>query len=146
MKDRVKATLALIQGAREAGAKAAEEKLAALQAAGPAWKVVENAPGDVFHDPARPTRTVGTLLDVCGFANLRIAARGWFYLTAKRLTQQGTDNYRFVAGTSYHGGGRLAIFDMTFRQELSVNEAANQAAADYLKAHGIEATVESRID
>ena len=29
----------------------------------PAFEVVENAPGDMFHNPAAPTRTVGTMFD-----------------------------------------------------------------------------------
>ena len=121
-----------IQEARNAGKLAADRKLAELQGAGPKWAVT-NENGSL----------AGTMLDVCGFANLRIKARGKFYLLAKKL---GAGN-RFSCGRHYYGGGRLNIFDSTMRQEMSVNVAACKAQAAYLTVqYGIDATVESRMD
>ena len=107
-----------IEGARYAGQLAAERKLAELANAGPKWAITDDNTGNL----------VGTMLDVCGMANLRIKARGKFYLLAKKLSA----GRRFSCGLHYYGGGRLNIFDSTMRQEMSVNVAACKAQAAYL--------------
>jgi hypothetical protein len=38
----------------------------------PAFAVVDNAPGDLFHNPGKPTKVVGTMFDVCGFVNVKV--------------------------------------------------------------------------
>lgn len=125
--------LGLIGEARVAGRKTADEKLQQLQSAGPQFAVKDGS------------RTVGTMLDCCGFANLKISARGKFFQIAKKLSK---DNFRlrFHCTNSYRGGGSLAIFDSTNRQEMSVNVAACRGQAQILKAYGIECTIASRID
>lgn len=124
--------LKVIQEARDLGRIAAQKKLQELQNAGPQFAVTEGL------------NIVGTLLDVCGFANLKISARGKFYTIAKELSKQ--HEHRFSCGRRYHGGGYLSIFDSTKRQEISVNEAACKGQAEVLKKYKIEAIVESRID
>ena len=124
--------LEVMNGARFAGKIAADAKLAQLVGAGPKWSITDDNTG----------KSVGTMLDVCGFANLKIPARGKFYTLAKKL---GAGN-RFSCGRHYYGGGRLNIFDSTMRQEMSVNVAACKAQAAYLAKYGIMATTESRMD
>ena len=122
----------IIKEAREAGTAAAEQKLAELQRNGPQWAVMNG------------THCVGCMLDVCGTAWLQIPARGKFYLACKQLTKDPTARVHCVR--AYRGGGSLAIFDSTSRQEISVNRAAAQAQADVLAKYNIQATVQTRID
>ena len=122
----------VIQEAREAGRIAALEKLQELQKQGPQFAVTSG-----------PT-VVGTLLDVCGFASLKISARGKFYLLAKKLAKHHC--FRFMCDRAYYGGGHLCIFDSTMRQELSINKAACQGQAEVLAKYGIESRIDSRID
>ena len=124
--------LEVINEARRAGYITADQKLNELQDQGPTIVVMDGA------------KVVGRLLDVCGFANLKISARGKFYLIAKKLC----DNpiHRFLCRRAYYGGGSLSIFDSTFRQEMSVNIAACKGQAEILAKYGIEATIESKID
>jgi len=124
--------LSVISEARQAGEIAATEQLEKLQSAGPQWAVTDGS------------KVVGQMLDVCGFASLRIKARGKFYLLAKRMTLQ--RQYRFLCGKAYYGGGRLSIFDSSMRQEMSINVAAARAHAEILEKYGIEARVASQID
>ena len=123
--------LSIIDEARKAGRNAADEKLTGLQRKGPQFAVQDG------------NRTVGTLLDVCGFANLKISARGKFFQLAKKLSTN--SNLRFLCTNAYRGGS-LAIFDSTMRQELSVNIAACQGQAKVLEAYGIKCQIQSRID
>lgn len=128
--------LGVIGEARKAGRDAAQQKLEELQNKGPKYAVKDR------------NKTVGQMLDVCGFANLKIAARGKFFQLAKRLsaaTVAGSIRFHCVVG--YYGGGSLSIFDSTFRQEMSVNIAACVAQAKVLEAYGVNVIrVESRID
>lgn len=130
---------AVIREARIAGGKAADIMLGKLQEQGPKFAVV--------NDPeyGGDGKIAGVMLDVCGMATMRILARGKFYLLCKKLSEN-DKSLRFLCQRGYYGGGRLSIFDMTGRQELSVNETAYRAAAEVLANYGIEATVESRID
>jgi len=124
--------LAIIEEARKAGSIAAEEKLQELQNVGPQYGVRDGS------------QTVGTMLDVCGFAHLKIKAKSSFYLRAKKLSQN--THLRFLCNKGYYGGGELSIFDSTMRQEMSVNVAACQGQARILEAYGIECSISSRID
>jgi hypothetical protein len=128
--------LEVIAEARRAGAVAAAAKLEELQAAGPKYTVHN---GGLQHGwgPA-----IGTMLDVCGFASMRISARGKFFQLAKKIAQ----GYRFYCTNAYGGGGHLSIFDSTNRQEMSVNKAAADAHAEVLAKYGIQASVRTRID
>lgn len=123
----------VIKEARQAGKIAAQNKLNELMGIGPAFAVCEK--GNI----------VGTMLDCCGYASLKIKARGKFYLLAKKISNENSQ-YRFLCGPAYGGGGGLSIFDSTFRQEMSVNIAACRGQAEVLAKHGIEVRVESRID
>jgi hypothetical protein len=124
----------VVQECREAGRVAAQARLTRLVESGPKWAVRDDLTGKI----------VGKLLDVCGFAHIKISARGKFFQLAKKLSQ--VPNNRFFCRNSYNGGGILSIFDVTTRQELSVNQAACQAMANVLKQYGIDSTVESRMD
>lgn len=129
----------IMQEATEAGNKAGAEKLAQLEGNGPAFAVIENSPKDgIFYDKAKPTRVVGTMLDVCGFAWVMLTnARGAFAQYFKK-----TDR----ASNGYRGGMTISVRFSGFRQEMSVNEAQARAAADVFNKYGFEARMESRID
>jgi len=126
--------LGVIAEARQAGHAAAEVKLQELMASGPKWVVQGGPPGE--------ERYAGTMLDLCGGAWLNIDAKQPFYRVASRLSSKepGRSPYRFMCSRAYGGGGMLSIFDMTGRQELSVNEAAEKAAKKVLERHGVKVT------
>jgi len=124
--------LEVIKEARNAGHFAAQKKLNELRRVGPKFAVTDNG------------RVVDTMLDVCGFANLKINARGKFYLLAKKLSNNMSN--RFSCGRAYYGGGHLNIFDSAMRQEMSVNVAACKGQQVVLLKYGIESRIESRID
>jgi len=128
--------LEVIRECREEGSLYAQKQLAKLRGEGPKWAVVNEATDKV----------VNTMLDVCGFAHLSIKARGKFYQLAKKISQR-EHWYRFNCGhDSYNGGGRLSIYDMSMRQEMSVNVASYRGVQEILKKYGIESTLHSRID
>jgi hypothetical protein len=129
----------VIAVARTAGGFAATMKLADLQEAGPAF-TIHNEDFSGNRGPA-----IGTLLDICGGATLKISARGKFFQIAKRLSQEDR-SLRFYCTNAYRGGGRLSIYDSTNRQEMSVNKAAADAHAAVLAEYGISARVETYID
>lgn len=130
--------LAVIAEARKSGFVAARRKLAELQGDGARYNVTDGA------------NVVDTMLDVCGFANLKISARGKFFQIAKRMSNNlngdGCRFQRFLCCIAYRGGGSLSIFDSTMRQEMSVNIAACEGQAVVLRGYGIECSIESRID
>jgi len=125
--------LEVIEEARDTGIEFARNKLADLQSCGPKYAVMDDG----------TAKCVGTMLDVCGFANLNIPAKGKFYILCKKLT---TEGHGFRCSRGYYGGGRLSIYGSSVRQEMSVNVAACQGQASVLKKYGIIARVESRID
>jgi len=130
-----KKVLDVIQEAREAGKISAENKLSELTGQGPKWNVINDS----------NKKVVGQMLDVCGFAHLKISARGKFYLLAKKLSKD--RQYRFHCDRdSYYGGGWLSIYDSIHRQEISVNIAACKGQAEVLKKYGIDSNIDSRID
>lgn len=130
--------LSVIHEARKAGQIEAERKLAELLGNGAKYNVTDGE------------KLVGKMLDVCGFASLKISARGKFFQLAKKLSDEeniGLHNcWRFSCVNAYRGGGALSIFDSTFRQEMSVNIAACVGQAKVLNAYGIETTIQSRMD
>ena len=123
---------AIIAEARKAGFITANQKLTELQGNELQFAVKEGK------------RTVGTMFDVCGRADLKISARGKFYLLARKLSAD--PQQRFMCGKAYYGGGCLSIFDSTMRQEMSVNIAACQGQAEVLRAYGIDCAIISCID
>ncbi len=133
--------LDVIDEARKVGSIFAALRLAELKTAGPKWAVC---------DDNRNGAVVDTMLDVCGFANLQISARGKFFQLAKRLSSEvvATTGHqrRFYCEVAYRGGGWLSVYDSTNRQEMSVNVAACKGHQQVLIKYGIESSVESRID
>lgn len=129
----------IIQEATEAGNKAGVAKLAELEGAGPAFAVVENSPNDgIFYDKSKPTRVVGTMLDVCGFAWVTLSNARTAFAQYLKKTER--------ASNGYYGGMTVNLRFGTFRQEMSVNEAQARAAAEVFTKAGFEARMESRID
>ena len=127
--------LKVVKECREAGIAAAAAKLAELQGKGSQYAVMDG------------NRCVGEMLDVCGFANVKLkSARGNFFKLAKKLSSDRTQNYRFHCANHYYGGGHFSVFDCYMGQEMSVNKAAMQGVATVLSGYGIECYVESRID
>jgi len=127
--------LKVIDEARKLGRVTAADKLTELQNAGPKYSA---------HDENRNNRCVGTMLDVCGFASIRISARGKFFQLAKKLAATG--NYRFYCVVDYQGGGSLSIYDSSHRQEMSINKAACVGQARVLNSYGIQTRIATRID
>ena len=115
----------MIAEAREAGRKAGLEQLAKLQAEGDKWKVKDES-----------GREVGKMLDLCGGAWLVIDAKQAFYRIAKELSKD--NRLRFSCDRNYSGGGHLSIYDMSNRQEASVNKACYEAAKEVLEKQGVK--------
>lgn len=128
--------LKVIQEAREEGHRHAQMRLSELRHQGPKWAVV---------DEMNDGKIVDTMLDVCGFAHLRIKATGKFYQLAKKISQDRIHRFN-CQHDSYWGGGWLSIYDSTMRQEMSVNIAACKGQQEVLLQYGITSTVQSRID
>ena len=126
--------LKVIDEARKLGRITAADKLTELFNARPKYSI---------HDENRNNR-VGTMLDVCGFANINISARGKFFQLAKKLSAAG--EHRFYCVVGYRGGGTLSIFGSSNRQEMSVNKAACVGQARVLNSYGIETSITTRID
>ena len=125
----------IVQEARQAGRIAAQKKLAELQKAGPQWNVVDDNTG----------RNVGQMLDCCGFANIQLKDhRGQFWREFKKLAKENNSRV-YCAGAGQYGGW-IDIFDMTGRQEVSVNEAACEGALEVLRKYGVEGYVTTRLD
>lgn len=128
---------AILKEAEAAGTKAANEKLAELQGNGPAFAVVENSPTDgIFYNKNKPTKVVGTMLDVCGFAWTIIEnARTGFAQYLKSIGR---------ASNGYRGG--MTVYARTKRQEMSVNVAYARAVAKVFTEYGFSSYIGSRID
>lgn len=120
--------LGLVKECRIAGQVAADKKLKELQAQGDKWKVIDESTG----------REVGRMLDVCGGAWVRIDAKQQFYRVAKKLSE--TRELRFHCDHHYHGGGMFSVYDITNRQEMSVNEAVAEAIKATLEKYGVKTT------
>lgn len=86
-----------------------------------------------------------TMFDRCGFASIHLDAKQGFYRAAKTIAQN--QSLRFSCGKGYPKGGRFSVYDMSYRQEISINVAAANAVAEVLRAHGIKGVyVTSRLD
>ena len=97
---------ALLEAAAAAGS--AYVNYAAEFYTAPAFEVVENAPGDMFHNPAAPTRTVGTLFDVCGFVWVDIDNRRRSGAPGARMLRE----FKSHASEDY-GAWRLGEFSLS---------------------------------
>ncbi len=131
----MKSIKSIITEARAAGSKAAATKLSELQSAGPKWEVKDDFTG----------KSVGTMLDVCGFAHIIVKINGNDKRWQELRHFAAIDSNRVMVHSSY-GFKTIAIFDMCRRQEMSVNEAANEAAAEVLRSYGFDCWMDSRID
>lgn len=106
---------------------------AKLVAAGPAYDV-RNA--DLITGAAYGP-SLGTMLDLCGFAGVKIRPANSSFV--RYLRSQGVGR-----NDSYEGGYWVSA--QTHRQEISVNEAWASAFAEVLRAAGIDAWMDSRLD
>ncbi len=68
--------LDVIHEARNVGCIAAQKKLDELKSAGAKYALIDDVTNKI----------VDIMLDVCGFAHLKISARGKFYLLARKLS------------------------------------------------------------
>jgi len=130
---------------------AAEKRFAQLQSSGPQWNIVQHSNP---LDDNSPGKVVGQMLDVCGFAWIEIpngrdpiinAIKKYFPLSERMSgTREGRNWYLMK---SYIKGYHLNFhYPLSRRQEMSVGEAAYEAAAQVLKDNGINAYAQSRID
>ena len=126
--------LTLLSECRKAGLEEVDKQMAKLVAAGPRYEVVDGV-----------GKSYGTMLDVCGFAHLHIAAKGKFYLLAKKMSNENRQ-MRFHCDKEYGGGAWFSVYDISHRQEMSVNVAAMRGVQTVLAKYGIESTIRSRID
>jgi len=130
----------LIEDARRAGRTAATARMLALQTAGPKWNVIDETFGHHLDEQGKQ-KAGWQMLDVCGDAHIAIAnRRGSFWRSLLALGKERSERI-YVSRE-----GWLEIFDMTGRQEMSVNEAAHEAAAIVLRNAGIACSVHTRID
>ena len=132
----------------------------------PAFEVVENAPGDLFHNPNAPTRIVDTMFDVCGFVSVRIDNRRNNGAPGARLIREFKNHGTECPGysgdielgafklhkTSYSGEAGLwylwgPVSGGTGNGALSAATAGAKAFAASMAEAGYEGLrVESRID
>ena len=134
-------TRKIVGEARQAGRLAAEKKLDELLKAGPKFEVFDV---DLGGRP-KPGAKRYPMLDLCGDADIYITNhRSKFWKDFKKLADNRT-NRLYCSGVGPYGGW-ISIFDMTRQQEISVNEAANRAAAAVLQEHGIDCHVRTRLD
>lgn len=139
-KQEAKHIIAVLMNARRSGIEAGETKLKELQKAGSRWAVQDDL----------TKKTVGTLLDVCGFATLHLTGGSKIVRAFKALGNPDRYGDLAVNGLSiskndYRGGYGLRA-NLSDRQELSVREEAVKAFCDYCIDHDLECTWSSRID
>jgi len=75
----------------------------------PAFAVVENDPGDMFHDPDKPTRVVGTMFDVCGFVWVDVDNRRKNGAPGARMLRE----FKSHAAEDHIGTWRLGEFSLS---------------------------------
>lgn len=130
----------------DAANKAVSSKLTELQNAGPKFAVYN---ADLITGKPQG-RCQGTMLDVCGFANITMSGTCKLVRELKKIGSKCNDNKYVGNGwfliKSVYKGYSLGFRTNMLRQELSVNEAAMYAAADVLRDAGYEVKVNSRID
>jgi hypothetical protein len=131
---------------------AAQKKLEELLKAGPRFSVHS---ADLFTGKAQGP-AIGTMLDNCGGAWICLAGKCTLVNSIKkhfrnldRFSYQGHQyegpNWYISKGT-YKGYTLHLSYPTRGRQEMSVHEAANQAAVEYLKKEGHECYMHSYID
>lgn len=145
----------VLRQARQAGLDAAEAKTQELEAGGPKYAVVENAPGDVFHNPAKESRVVGTMTSLCGFAWIKFPCKGagaglWRWIKANGVMRDGLNNTSYkVDGQSYsrdtYAGGIMAWVGEG-GQAVDVKQAYANAFAKVLREAGVDAYAHYRLD
>ena len=117
--------------AQNAGRLAGQARLDELKKAGPQW-VVKNG-----------SEVVGTMLDVCGGAYIVAKGTDPFIRAVKKYG----DPWGVVSvSKGYPTGYMVHIKDTLGRQEMSVNEAVEEAIAVVLRKYGVDASVRSYID
>jgi len=131
-----------------AGRGAAEEQLQKLIEKGARYIVVDDP--DFTDNP----KVYGTMLDSCGFANIRLSGRS----PLVRFIKKNGFKRSFHSYVLYTPYGKVEIYKAypkgyslylpidNGRQEVSVKEAAYQAALEVLKKYGIDGWVYSRLD
>jgi hypothetical protein len=156
-----------VTAALETAAIAASEAYAAYVAGhytAPAFAVVENAAGDIFHDPGKPTKVVGTMFDVCGFVSVTVdnrrnnGAPGKRFLTEfKSHATMNRDYWRLGAFSLSHSGydgswhlggyGADSVTGGTGNGALGAAKAGGAAFVASMAAAGYPGLrIESRID
>ena len=140
--------LKVLLEAIEVGRKAAKEQLHRLKRNGARYIIMDDP--SLTDEP----RVYGTMLDLCGFANIRLSGRSPLVRFIKKNGFR-SGYYSYVLYTKY---GKVEIYKAypkgyslhlpidEGRQEISVKEAAYQAALEVLKKHGINGWVYSRLD
>jgi len=140
--------LKVLLEAIEVGRKAAKEQLHRLKRNGARYIVMDDP--NLTDEP----RIYGTMLDSCGFANIRLSGRSPLVRFIKKNGFK-RSFHSYVLHTPY---GKVEIYKAypkgyslylpidNGRQEVSVKEAAYQAALEVLKKHGIDGGVYSRLD
>lgn len=141
LNDEHKAVMVLLLKAREIGKKAAQEQFSKLQKAGSKWAVKDSA----------TNKLVGGMLDVCGFASMRVPGRSKIVKAFKKLGEKTQYEKEYIydrmrISKSYYSGYNLNINLNIGRQEMSVNEEAVFAASEFLNNAGLKCDWESRID
>ena len=141
--DEHKAILMLLLKAREIGKKAANDQLAKLQKNGAKWAIKDEGSNFI----------VAQVLDVCGFAGMKVPGRGKIVKAFKKLAghKDFQDGYilrkeQMSISKSYDKGYILYLGLNIGRQEMSVNEEAVVAASEFLNNAGLECTWNSRVD
>jgi len=134
----------ILEKAIVAGQKAAREKLADLESQGSKWIVQDGFTG----------QEVGRMLDLCGFAHVKISGRNSLVSWIKKHAEKDgnsdykleTQNGRVRLYRSYKTGYNLYLPVECGRQEISVAVAGYQAALRVLAEHEIDGYVVSRLD
>ena len=146
----------IIEQASHASITAAEARLVELESGPDAWSVVENDDdGSIFHNPEKPTREVGRMKDLCGFADVRMKAKGKGLHLVKFVKSRGEETsnqwwkYEMITLSKSYDVGfyiwpPLGKGDST--QYISVKKAGCSAFAGVLNANGIECYVHDRLD
>lgn len=125
--------------AQNAGRLAGQAKLDELKKAGPQWVVYQS---DVITGK-RIGNDIGTMLDVCGGAYIVAKGTDPFIRAVKKYG----DPWGVVSvSKGYPTGYMVHIKDTLGRQEMSVNEAVEEAIAVVLRKYGVDASVRSYID
>lgn len=80
-----------------------------------------------------------SMLGMCGYGWVKIDTQQPFYRAASKLSKEKGNEYRFSCKNNTGvKGGIFSIYDMSPRQELEVNKAAEVAVEKYLNEQGIK--------